>query len=236
MADKLEIGTGPYGTFHYWPQDEVSSKIAGGAFWDEHFRPYFEALAPDDLLVDVGAHIGFFTIYSARRGVRVEAFEPSPEIFAVLEANIAANHVGHLVNAHCVPLFDRATAMKLSPTWGHPDKDGQVDFALMSNTGGFCLVPGDGDYRARTLDSYAFEGVKLLKTDAQGADVRILHGSRDTIQRCRPVICYEIESFPAQVHNDSDITAMEYLKGLDYDVKLVHIGGGGYFDFVAFPR
>ena len=48
---------------------------------------------PGDTVVDLGAHIGVFAVFAARRapGVRVFCYEPLPESFALLERNIRLN-------------------------------------------------------------------------------------------------------------------------------------------------
>src|SRR5262245_6260043 len=56
-----------------------------------------------DVLVDIGANVGMYTIWSAKtRGVRVFAFEPEAQNYALLNRNIAMNQVGNLVKAYCL--------------------------------------------------------------------------------------------------------------------------------------
>ena len=43
----------------------------------------------------------------------------------------------------------------------------------------------------RTLDSFAFGDVALLKVDAEGADPLVLWGARELIGRCRPLILFK---------------------------------------------
>ncbi len=57
-------------------------------------RVYFRHginLAGGESLFDIGANIGLFTIFVKEhfKGVKVYAFEPSPEIFRILKANVA---------------------------------------------------------------------------------------------------------------------------------------------------
>jgi FkbM family methyltransferase len=42
----------------------------------------------------------------------------------------------------------------------------------------------------RTLDSFAFADVALLKVDAEGAEPLVLWGAREVIRRCRPLILF----------------------------------------------
>jgi FkbM family methyltransferase len=55
---------------------------------------WLEDLTVNDVLWDVGANIGLYSIYAAiARGVRVVAFEPSPFNLESLARNVALNHL-----------------------------------------------------------------------------------------------------------------------------------------------
>src|SRR5690606_1881437 len=51
-------------------------------------------LEPGTVFVDVGANIGTYALYAARRGARVVAIEANPETAAKLSYNVAANAAG----------------------------------------------------------------------------------------------------------------------------------------------
>ncbi|HEX8030566.1 MAG TPA: FkbM family methyltransferase [Vicinamibacterales bacterium] len=50
---------------------------------------------PGDTVVDLGAHIGVFAVFAARRaaGVRVYCYEPLPETYGLLERNVRTNRL-----------------------------------------------------------------------------------------------------------------------------------------------
>jgi hypothetical protein len=59
---------------------------------------------------------------------------------------------------------------------------------------------------ARTLDSFEFDAVDLIKLDIQGAEYAALVGARETIERHRPVILVEekaasVEKVGTAVHD-----------------------------------
>src|SRR3954447_13607527 len=47
---------------------------------DEGFQHSFAMLKPGDVAFDVGANVGVWSLLAARRGARVHAFEPVPEM------------------------------------------------------------------------------------------------------------------------------------------------------------
>lgn len=66
----------------------------------EWLHPQMDILGPGLTLIDVGASIGFFTIYAAKRGAKVYAFEPSTEVFDLLKRNVEVNGVSENVTLY----------------------------------------------------------------------------------------------------------------------------------------
>ena len=68
----------------------------------------------EDVLVDVGANVGMYTVWAAKtRGVRVFAFEPESQNFALLNRNIVLNDIGSRVSAYCLAISDVAGLSQL---------------------------------------------------------------------------------------------------------------------------
>jgi FkbM family methyltransferase len=62
----------------------------------------------DEVLVDVGANVGMYTIWAAAtRKTRVFAFEPEAQNYALLNRNIMVNGLQDRVKAYCMGLSDR---------------------------------------------------------------------------------------------------------------------------------
>ncbi len=53
-------------------------------------------VAPNDIFVDVGAHIGSYTIPIANKAQKVIAFEPNKYTFELLTNNISLNHLTNI--------------------------------------------------------------------------------------------------------------------------------------------
>lgn len=49
------------------------------------------SLNKEDTVIDIGAHVGFFTVWAAKRAGQVFSFEPDPETFAHLKRHIDMN-------------------------------------------------------------------------------------------------------------------------------------------------
>jgi FkbM family methyltransferase len=138
---------------------------------DPYWHPGFR-LSAAPVLVDIGAHIGGWTIYMSRRfpDARVVAFEPVGATFALLEENIRRNQLTG-VTAFNVALAPRAGSLKL---WFDSERSAYsaANPRLMHRHGAYLPV------RALTLsDCLQRAGVThidVLKCDIEGAEFSLL--------------------------------------------------------------
>jgi FkbM family methyltransferase len=146
-------------------------------------------------VIDIGANRGVYSYHFARRGLRVHAFEPNVECFRGLKAWSSRTRA---VEVHRVALSsERGSAVLRVPV----DRGG-----LSHDASGSIGVEIEGPYTEqavslRTLDSFGFSGVTLLKIDVEGHESRVLSGARRLIDRERPVLLTEIEQrhIPGQI-------------------------------------
>lgn len=69
---------------------------------------WIDALPEGAVLWDIGAGVGTYALYAARRRhLHVLAFEPSAPSYAVLCENLHRNGLDHLVDAYCIALAGR---------------------------------------------------------------------------------------------------------------------------------
>jgi len=57
-----------------------------------------------DILWDIGANVGVYSLYTALRGLSVLAFEPSPSNYYLLSRNIEINKMDENISAYCIAL------------------------------------------------------------------------------------------------------------------------------------
>jgi FkbM family methyltransferase len=198
----IRRATTALGTFYYVAEDFfIAGVLDHGVAWEysllEVVRPLLEARGPCNV-VDVGAHVGTHAVPYARwvrgRG-RVYAFEPQPMMVALLRRNLETN--GCVAD---VEIFQAAAGHRdsVDVSMENVIRDGPnagVVFAYQDGTdfnyGGLQLGRGGVRVQMRTLDSFNFDNVGLLKTDAEGADTLVLWGARELIRCCRPLILFE---------------------------------------------
>ncbi len=159
---------------------EILSSITN----DDEYDVVEMRLLPDDVVIDIGAHIGGFSLLCHRRGSRrIFAFEPNPQTFSLLERNLAS--------CAGVQLDDRAVFRSDVP--GTPMRLSAIPAA---NTGAPTLLFGGEPFVATpdapprsaaqvvatvALDEVLarFPRVRLLKLDCEGSEFPILLTSRE---------------------------------------------------------
>src|SRR3989338_4899915 len=67
---------------------------------------WIDSFAKDDVLYDIGANVGIYSVYAAVRGLKVFAFEPESQNYAVLNRNIYLNKIQDRVIAYNVAISD----------------------------------------------------------------------------------------------------------------------------------
>lgn len=223
----LELYDTRWGRMLLRANDNVSAALLRGEFWDKHLRPYFDALEPGDVAVDVGAYVGFYTLYLARRGVRVHALEPQTLVYYQLCGTLALNGI-ETVAAYNLAAFDWKTTL----TVGAYQQPGvSVDYEHAPNAAGLAFVPADdGQIQAVRLDELITGHVDLLKVDAQGCDLAALWGAAGIIDNSRPRILFEFEPDLAAVHGETWADYEAFLSGHGYRIEKI-----GRADYVAAP-
>jgi len=136
----------------------------------EQLATLLELLKPDDVVYEVGAHIGLWTVFLAQRASCVHAFEPEPANRAQLEANLLLNELDN-VRVHPEVVADRAGPVE----FGIHNGARRADHSLVP------LVPPDRTItmEAVTLDDVATRpAATVLKIDVEGAEGLVLAGAR----------------------------------------------------------
>lgn len=173
------------------------------------------------IAVDIGAFIGSHSFEYLLHASGVVSFEPNPAAFQCLSHNCpkAVKHNVALGERECQRYWTR-----IYPNCG-------ASYLSDEPSPGCLVVP------VRTLDSFNLENVGYMKIDAEGEECAILRGGRETISRCRPVLCMEVNKAALNRTGTSDVELYKQLDALGYDVKTMPgTEYGLQWDILAIPR
>jgi FkbM family methyltransferase len=146
-------------------------------------REYPLSIRRGDVVLDLGAHIGFFTVYAARRAGKVIAVEPLPRNFHNLEVNVRLNKLDNVI------LVNKAIAQRTG--YSHLTQDSLSSH--LSERGVPC--------RTTTIDELLEElGLTpdVVKVDIEGAEVYCT-GSRRLVEARE--ICVETHGTQDLIEN-----------------------------------
>ena len=137
-----------------------------------------------DTVIDAGANVGYMTVLAATaagRGGRVLAFEPHPELFAVLQQNAAyATRSGCRVEARQVALGESRGQALLRIPQSFAGNDGM---ATLVNGG---PAPTQSvQVVVERLDDLIDPGASVLKLDVEGFEAPVLRGAERLLSERR---------------------------------------------------
>ena len=192
-------------------------------------------------IIDVGANIGMNTIEYATWCETVEAFEPSPDTYQRLLANIALNqsytpqgryyHQGqtqHLPDyadgwwsqdSNWASLRLTAKINTYAQALGSVTTQGRLiggnrglaDYVVELNH----LLTIPDSISVATIDSYNFQSVDIIKIDTEGTEWNIVQGAAATIQQQRPIVQVEMYGWERRLGINNQ-HMLDYFKSLDY--------------------
>lgn len=154
---------------------------------------WIEGLPADAVLWDIGANIGLYSLFAAKRGLRVLAFEPSAASFAGLVASAEANGLDRRIDAYCLALDAAPRLARLemaSSAAGHsmhsiegaPGRFSQAVPALSID---------------RLVADFGAPPPSHIKLDVDGIEAAILRGGAATLRSVREVLV-EVEGTAAE--------------------------------------
>lgn len=172
---------------------------------------WIESMRPGEVLWDVGANVGGYTVWAAKhRGVKVYAFEPEAQNYALLCRNMVLNGVDG--SAYCLALTDK------------PGMDSL--YTIQQEPGGSCNSYAEKigpDLKAREGIPQGAVGVRAddiqlpaphhIKIDVDGLEHKVIDGAKGLLSRARSVLLEVNENLPEHV------AMVESMKSMGFEVS-----------------
>ena len=157
------------------------SQLRDNEFWQRypnggHFtwlRQFLQKGKKLRTAIDCGAHQGMWTTSWNSIVEKIEAFEPNPDVIPMFKDRTFG--------------IDNITLHEVALG----DKFSSVSMQYETHTGTYHVKDHSGTIEMKTLDSYNFNDVDIIKIDVEGYEVPLLEGAKETILNNRPVIQIE---------------------------------------------
>lgn len=175
---------------------------------------------PGDICVDVGANIGYTTSLLATcsgPGGRVISFEPAPDMFALLEANIESWHGAQVaeIDARMTAVSAIVSQVTLTTPAAH---DGDVSARTLEHV-------DDGlesiSVQACTLDASGIDQIGVLKVDVEGHELAVLAGCDRLLSE------HKVRDIVFEEYREPPTAVTTRLAEAGYEVFRVEQGTGG---------
>ena len=167
--------------------------------------------------VDIGSHIGKWSIYVAKRlgnKGKVISIEPTEYSFNLQKRNINLNDVSN-VEQYSAVLSDKNEKVNF-----YESKENPATNSLNPVFASHKVVVKQG----KKLDSLIknVHDIRMIKIDVEGSELRILKGAKKIIELNKPNIIFES-------NREKHLEEMEdYLKKIGYIVKIMERGSNNY--------
>ena len=166
------------------------------------FRPVLERLPGAPVILDIGANVGFFSLFAflCRPDARCLAFEPLDANFRILQRQRESNPACRW------ELFPEAVMGRDGDVQICSQKAGQVDASALVAPGDAPPPPGGAcpqRVKARSLPTilaaFGLSRCDWLKLDCEGSEFEILY-------QCPPEILQRTDSISVEIHDQDNST------------------------------
>jgi FkbM family methyltransferase len=176
--------------------DFIGLSLIAGIYFErlydayDHFRP-----RTGWIVVDVGAHMGFYTARAAALvgpSGKVIAVEPDDSNYAILKRNIEQCRLSN-VTAVNAALSNQDGIARMAVSWA---STGHVLIQNQSQSDSQSSVRAVRTVRLDTLTrELGIEKVDLVKIDVEGAEMLVLKGAKECLEKSSARIVVETHSF-----------------------------------------
>lgn len=167
------------------------------------------------VFIDIGANFGLYSVFTSKKfsNAQIHSFEPVPDTFKIFSKNITHNGCANV---------------KIN-NLGLSYKNDVLKFTNDQYAGNHIILESDRNdlvsVAVTTLDAYAEENrlskIDFIKCDVEGAELFVLQGAKNIIERDHPLILIEIYDGWTQRFNYSAQDVIHYLTNFGYNVKII---------------
>jgi FkbM family methyltransferase len=184
-------------------------------------RDEYWHISEGDVVLDIGASVGIYTIPALAHGARVFAVDilNDPETSPLVQIARDNGLDERLVPIQC------AVADEIDGEARYPDVLMSVIRTEQPNQWGGLTYPGLRDAQVwttidRMVEEHSIDRLDWIKIDTEGGELPILRGARKSLERFHPKLLVEEHSHIPHIRATNNAPALrEYLGDLDYGIQ-----------------
>ena len=172
------------------PADAIQRHHSAGGFHEQEILGLIKAYFKGGTFLDIGANVGNHSIFIAKAfpDAKVIAFEPHPDAFALLAANVSFNRLNDRISVINKALSDgyyTATIRTPAHNLGGSTLELQIRGRSAAEYFDICSTVIGDDYINTIVD--------FIKIDVEGHELKVLSGLSNTLKKMKPTIFVEVD-------------------------------------------
>ena len=188
--------------------------------WEPELSKIMDKYAnKNEIFIDVGANIGYHSLYASNLFKKIIAFEPLPMAYNQFKESVKINNYKNITvhQLACSNKEGKSRIYYYRDSLSHSTID-------KPPAKGAHKKPTSLEIKTVTLDSFLKKTknrIGLIKIDVEGYEPLVMEGLKKIIKKHKPVIITEYH--PVQLNNIKKGQALGYLETLDKDYKLIDL-------------
>lgn len=203
----------------------ISRNLINYGEWEPHIRQMLNNLCkPDMTVMDIGANIGAHTVYMSKlvgENGKVIAFEPCKSHTEILFYNLMINNCFN-TQLYSYGCSDNDATMFIDERFKNTKQNENFGCIVLKNE---LINKNDEIIETRTIDSFNFPKIDVVKIDAEYMENKVICGMKNTILKYKPIIIIEI-------HNNELKNMTDIFDSIDYKIERI----SNSCDFLALPK
>jgi FkbM family methyltransferase len=173
------------------PSEHIQQQLFWYGYYEKNAVLTWEIFVkPGSIAADIGANTGYYSLVAATKAKMVYAFEPAGKTRENLEENVLLNDLTN-ISVQSIAVSDQAGMASLYIA--NDKNSGMSGLQKPENFSG-----NTEPVKTLTLDQWisanSIVKIDCIKIDAEGSELNILKGMKNTLEQFKPVIFIEVIS------------------------------------------
>jgi FkbM family methyltransferase len=195
--------------------DFLATHVAGaGKYFPPHFELALDLAPPDGVMLDLGAHLGTFTLAAAASGRRVISVEAAPRNVELLAESARVNGLDDAITIVPAAVSDHSGTVRFQQegAWGQITDSGWAAD----------IVEVPAHTVTEILAGLGVDRVDVVKIDVEGSEIAAIEGMTSLLSTPdAPAIVYESNAHTLRMFDVTPEKLIRVLDDLGYDNYLV---------------